>query len=64
MPRWSAPDKRPWGPHPFGAIIEDETTFGGIAIPSRLRVGYWIGTDQWAKGEFFRCQINDAVFLP
>ena len=64
MQRWSAPDERPWGRYPFGGIVDNEATFNGITIPSRLRVGYWIGTEQWAKGEFFRCQITDAVFLP
>jgi hypothetical protein len=64
MQRWSSPDKRPWARYPFGGIVEDEATFSGITIPSRLRVGYWIGTDRWPKGQFFRCQITDAVFLP
>ncbi len=64
MQRWSAPDKRPWGHYPFGGIVEHEATFNGITIPSRLRIGDWIGTDQWAAGEFFRCEITDAVFLP
>ena len=64
MRRWSAPNKQPWGRYPFGGIVEAEATFDGITIPSRLRVGYGIGTDQWAKGEFFRCEITDAVYLP
>ncbi|MCU1461113.1 MAG: hypothetical protein JWO37_1188 [Acidimicrobiales bacterium] len=64
MQRWSAPDKRPWGRYPCGGIVDAEATFDGITIPSRLRVGYWVGTDQWPRGEFFRCAITDAVFLP
>lgn len=64
MQRWSAPGKQPWGLHPCGGIVEAETTFDGITIPSRLRVGYGIGTEQWAKGEFLRCEISDAAFLP
>jgi hypothetical protein len=64
MQRWSAPDKAPWGRYPCGGIVDAEATFDGVTIPSRIRVGYWIGTDRWAQGEFFRCEITDAVFLP
>jgi hypothetical protein len=63
MHRWSAPGKKPWGRYLCGGIVDAETTFDGITIPSRLRVGYGIGTDQWATGEFLRCKITDAVFL-
>lgn len=64
MQRWSAQGKQPWGRHPCGGIVEAEATFDDIAIASSVRVGYGIGTDRWTKGEFFRCQITDAVFLP
>jgi len=64
MQRWSGPDKKPWGRYPCGGIVDAEATFDGITIPSRVRVGYWIDTVDWAKGEFFRCHVTDAVFLP
>jgi Family of unknown function (DUF6920) len=58
-----------WGDHtedgsfgyiPFGGKIQDERSFGGYTIPSKVGVGWWIGTDRYF--EFFRAQIEDAVF--
>ena len=45
---------------PFGVGVDEEATFGGYTIPSRLRAGWWYGTDRYA--EFFRARIKDAVF--
>ena len=63
MQRWANPNGEPYGYYPFGGIIDDEATFGGITIPSAVRVGYWLGTERWNDGEFFRAWITDATFL-
>lgn len=50
--------------HPFGAMVEAEETFRGYTIPSRLRMGYFIGTDRFeSEGEFLRITIDNAAFL-
>jgi hypothetical protein len=45
---------------PFGGQMPEERNFGGYTIPSKVSVGWWIGTDRYF--EFFRAQIEDAVF--
>lgn len=45
---------------PFGVVIEEEQGFGGYTIPSRLRGGWWYGTEQY--GEFVRFTIEQAIF--
>ncbi len=47
---------------PFGALVEEEYTFGGYTIPTRLRVGYHAGTDRFEEGEFLRVEIVNASF--
>jgi hypothetical protein len=60
--RWGNPAGEPFGSYPFGGIVEEERTFGGITIPTRLRVGWHFGTPRWAEGEFFRMTVDEAVF--
>jgi hypothetical protein len=45
---------------PFGGQIQEERAFGGYTIPSKVGVGWFIGTDRYF--EFFRARIEDAVF--
>lgn len=63
MRRWANPNREPWSYYPFGGLLEEETTVGGITIPIAVRVGYWPGTERWGEGEFFRARIIDAAFL-
>jgi Family of unknown function (DUF6544) len=46
---------------PFGGQIQEERAFGGYTIPSKVSVGWWIGTDRYF--EFFRAQIENAIFM-
>src|SRR6266516_3935597 len=62
MPRWGNPGGRPWAHYPCGGTLDDERDFGGITPPTRLRAGYFFGTDEWAEGEFFRATITSATF--
>ena len=62
MQRWGNPGGQPFGRYPFGVAIEAEETFGGVTIGSRLRAGWWWGTDRQAEGEFFRARITAARF--
>ena len=37
----------------FGGVVEGEGTFAGYTIPTRLRVGWYFGTDRFEReGEF------------
>jgi hypothetical protein len=45
---------------PFGVRFDEERTFGGFTIPTRLRAGWWFGTDR--HSEFFRAHIEKAAF--
>jgi hypothetical protein len=62
MDRWGNPDGAPYGRHPFGVTVEEESTWAGVTIPSVLRAGWWAGTDRAADGEFFRARITSARF--
>ncbi|WP_205627134.1 DUF6544 family protein [Sandaracinus amylolyticus] len=61
--RWGDPDATGTSStFPFGGVIEDERTFEGFTIPSRVRVGWFFGTPRWEEGEFFRVTIDDATY--
>ncbi|MBW4027983.1 MAG: hypothetical protein HIU93_11340 [Acidobacteria bacterium] len=63
MPRWGNPDQEGFEALPFGAIVEEERSFGGYVLPSVVRVGWFIGTDRFEReGEFFRATIDQATF--
>ena len=63
MQRWGNPEGGEFHYAPFGAIIENESRFGGNMIPSELRVGWYCGTSRFeSEGEFFRCTIDEAIF--
>ena len=47
----------------FGGLAEQEESFEGYTIPTRMRVGWHFGSDRFAReGEFFRCHIQSAEF--
>ena len=45
---------------PFGVAVEEEQTFSGYTIPSRLRAGWRYGTGRYS--EFFRAAVEQAEF--
>ncbi len=49
-----------WGYAPFGMRVEQETTFGGCTIPSRMRGGWWYGTEWYT--ETIQFTIEGAEF--
>jgi hypothetical protein len=62
MPRWGNPDGSQFGFHNCGGSAEEEMTFGGFTIPTRMRVGWHFGTQRFeSEGEFFRVAIDDAT---
>lgn len=63
MPRWGNPEGAAFHYVNFGGIMEDENTFNGFTIPTRVRVGWYFGTDRFdSDGEFFRAVIDDASY--
>jgi hypothetical protein len=63
LPRWGNPDGAEFRYVDFGGILEEEGTFGGYTIPTRLRAGWYFGSERFeSEGEFFRATINDAIY--
>lgn len=63
MQRWGNPEGGEFHSSRFGAIVEDESTFDGYTIPTKLRIGWYFGTKRFeTEGEFFRCIVDHATF--
>jgi hypothetical protein len=63
LPRWGNPDGAEFRYVDFGGILEEEGTFCGYTIPTRLRIGWYFGSERFeSEGEFFRCTIDDAIY--
>ncbi|NOY85764.1 MAG: hypothetical protein GXP52_00490 [Deltaproteobacteria bacterium] len=63
MIRWGNPSGGAYESLPFGGIVEDESRFGGYTVPSRLRVGWYLGTERFdTEGDFFHVTVDDAVY--
>jgi hypothetical protein len=62
MMRWGNPDGGAFGTVSFGGYVDEEASWGGYTIPSRLRMGWHFGSDRFKDGEFFRAQITHAEF--
>ena len=63
LQRWGNPEGVEFNYVDFGVIVEEEKTFDGNTIPTRLRAGWYFGTDRFeSEGEFFRCTIDDAIY--
>ena len=61
--RWGNPGSSRFESVDFGGSVEEEKTFSGYTIPTRLRIGWYFGTDRFeSEGEFFRATIDDAVY--
>lgn len=61
FPRWGDLGTGTFRSERFGGEVLAERTWGGVTIPSELRLGWYYGTDRFEpEGEFFRCTI-DAV---
>jgi hypothetical protein len=61
--RWGNPEGGDHHYVDFGGVVEEESSFGGYTIPTRLRLGWFFGSDRFeSEGEFFRCSINNAIY--
>ncbi|WOD39632.1 DUF6920 family protein [Nodosilinea sp. E11] len=63
LQRWGQPEGDDYHYGTFGVIAEASSTFDGYTIPTRIRAGWFFGTDRFEReGEFFRCTIDRARF--
>ena len=58
LPRWGNVGRPDYGYIPFGAEIHEEREFGGLTLPSRVRVGWRFGTPEFKP--FYEAMILDA----
>lgn len=62
-PRWGNPEGGAFHYADFGGYIEEEGAFGGCTIPTRVRVGWYAGTERFdTEGEFIRVSIDEAIY--
>lgn len=63
LERWTDFGGEGYRYQPFGGLIEEEKAFDGYTIPSRVRVGWFFGSDRFeSEGEFFRAEVTSAEF--
>ena len=63
MPRWGNPEGAEFHYANRGGMVEQEGKFGGYTIPTRMRIGWYFGSERFAsEGEFFRVTIDDASY--
>lgn len=63
MPHWGNPGGAEFGYEDFGGVVVEEGTFGDYTIPTRLRIGWYFGTDRFEpEGEFFRVTVDEATY--
>jgi hypothetical protein len=47
---------------PYGFSVEGEDTFGGVTIPTRIRGGWWYGTERFDASAEATFVVTDAQF--
>jgi hypothetical protein len=62
LQRWGNAGQKAFGYIPFGGDVLSEKRFGGLVLPSRLRVGWWHGTERFSP--FFKAEIISAIASP
>jgi hypothetical protein len=63
LPRWGDPGGGAFREARFGGFAEEERTVKGYTIPSRLRIGWYPGTEQFkTDGEFFRATVDTVTY--
>lgn len=61
--RWGNPAGEAYHYADFGGLVEESRTFEGYTIPTRLRLGWFFGSERFEpEGEFFRCTIDNAIY--
>lgn len=63
LQRWGqAPGETDYGLHRFGGHVEETAVFEGVRMPSRLRVGWFAGTERFGDGELLKIEVKAVEF--
>lgn len=63
LARWGNPEKEAFHEVDFGGVMEEERAFGGYTLPSKVRIGWYFGSERFdTEGEFFRGVVDEAIF--
>ena len=64
LPRWGCLEGTEFHDMDFGGILHEEgSILCGYTIPTRLRIGWYFGSERFeSEGEFFRGTIDDAIY--
>jgi hypothetical protein len=63
MPRWGNPEGAEFHYSDCGGFVDEEGTFDGYTVPTRMRVGWHFGTKRFeSEGEFFRVTVDNAIY--
>ena len=63
LKRWGNPDGGEFRLGDFGGTVDEEGTFGGYTVPTRLRVGWGLKAGRLEPDrEFFRVTVDEATY--
>jgi hypothetical protein len=62
LDRWGDVGVAKFRPIPYGFAVEAEARFGGITIPTRIRGGWWFGTDRFDPATAATFTVASARF--
>jgi hypothetical protein len=62
MDRFGDVGDEPWGLVPYGFAVEEERSFGGYTVPSRLRGGWWYGSDRYDDESATEFELESAEY--
>ncbi|MEP0547382.1 MAG: DUF6544 family protein [Rhodothermales bacterium] len=62
LDRWGDVGVAGFRPIPYGFAVEAEATFGGVTIPTRIRGGWWFGTDRFDPATAATFTVASARF--
>ncbi len=62
LDRWGDVGVDQFQPIPYGFAVEEERTFGGVTIPTRIRGGWWYGTARYDEAAAASFTVTQARF--
>lgn len=62
LDRWGDVGVDRFQPIPYGFAVEEERTFGGVTIPTRIRGGWWYGTARYDEAASSSFAVTEARF--
>jgi hypothetical protein len=63
LERWGNPGGDAFELVAFGCRVDEEGSFGGYTIPTKLRVGWYVDSERFEReGEFFRAELTAVAY--